>query len=230
MKKTIGIFLAALLSLVIPLSAAATELTTCTVTAESVEAAPGATVTVAIRIAGNPGFTNFAISLDYDREHLTLMQIATSNGDTPYLCGKQTAVNLHWNDDTGFVVAATEKPVKDDGILFVATFAIDPEFLGEAYVTPVVGYIRNNEAVFSVFEQIRAVIAKGKIRSDLSGVLAGDLTGDGVVEYNDVMLAYQAYLGEAQLTAAQMAAVDTDRNGTVEETEYRAVYQIYLGG
>jgi hypothetical protein len=44
------------------------------------------------------------------------------------------------------------------------------------------------------------------------------------------MLAYKAFLGEAELTEAQMAVVDTDRDGTVEEAEYQAIYQIYIGG
>jgi hypothetical protein len=60
--------------------------------------------------------------------------------------------------------------------------------------------------------------------------LAGDVTSDGKIEYNDVMLAYKAFLKEADLTASQLAAVDTNRNGTVEEAEYRAVYTIYIGG
>ena len=68
MKKIIGILLAALLSLVLPLSVLATELTSCTVAAESVAGAPGEEVTVEVRIADNPGFTNFAIALDSDPE------------------------------------------------------------------------------------------------------------------------------------------------------------------
>ena len=34
----------------------------------------------------------------------------------------------------------------------------------------------------------------------------------------------------AELTEAQMAVVDTDRSGTIEEAEYQAIYQIYIGG
>ena len=87
-------------------------------------------------------------------------------------------------------------------------------------------YIRNNEAVFSIFEQIHAAVTAGTVTS----VLVGDVNGDGIIEYNDVMLAYKAFLGEAELTEAQMAVVDTDRDGTVEEAEYQAIYQIYIGG
>ena len=65
---------------------------------------------------------------------------------------------------------------------------------------------------------------------DFASRIRGDVNGDGIVEYNDVMLAYKAFLGEAELTQEQMAVVDTDRNGTVEEAEYQAIYQIYIGG
>ena len=229
MKKIIGILLAVLLSLVLPLSVLAAELTSCTVTAESVVVAPSEEVTVEVRIADNPGFTNFAIALDYDRQHLTLKSIETKGGDNPYLCGSNASINKTWDKEEkeyGFIVSASADPVKENGILFTATFEIAADFVGEAQVTPVVQYIRNNEAVFSIFEQIRAAVTAGTVTS----VLVGDVNGDGIIEYNDVMLAYKAFLGEAELTEAQMAVVDTDRSGTIEEAEYQAIYQIYIGG
>lgn len=229
MKKTIAICLAVLLSLVLPLTVMAAELTSCTVTADSVAGSPGETVTVAVRIADNPGFTNFAIALDYDREHLTLKGIETRDGDTPYLCGSNVSINKAWDEDGkayGFVVSASAGPVKENGILFTVIFEIASDFVGEAQVTPVVKYIRNNEAVFSIFDEIHATLTGGTVMS----VLAGDVNGDDIIEYNDVMLAYKAFLGEAELTPEQMAVVDSNRNGTVEEAEYQAIYQIYIGG
>ena len=229
MKKIIGILLAVLLSLALPLSVLAAELTSCTVTAESVAGAPGEEVTVEVRIGENPGFTNFAIALDYDREHLILKRINTKDGNNPYLCGSNVSINEVWDEDEkeyGFVVSASADPVKENGILFTVTFEIAADFVGEAQVTPVVQYIRNNEAVFSIFEEINATITAGTVTS----VLVGDVNGDGIIEYNDVMLAYKAFLGEAELTQEQMAVVDTNRNGTIEEAEYQAIYQIYIGG
>ena len=229
MKKIIGILLAVLLSLVLPLSVLATELTSCTVAAESVAGAPGEEVTVEVRIGDDPGFTNFAIALDHDREHLTLKSINTTDGNTPYLCGSNVSINEVWDEEEkeyGFVVSASADPVKENGILFTVTFEIAADFVGEAQVTPVVQYIRNNEAAFSIFEEINATITAGMVTS----VLVGDVNGDGIIEYNDVMLAYKAFLGEAELTQEQMAVVDTNRNGTVEEAEYQAIYQIYIGG
>ena len=229
MKKFIALFLAVLLSLAIPFQVLAAELTSSTVTAESVVGAPGEEVTVEVRIADNPGFTNFAIALDYDRQHLTLKSIETKDGDNPYLCGSNVSINKTWDKEEkeyGFVVSASADPVKENGILFTVTFEIAADFVGEAQVTPVVQYIRNNEAVFSIFEQIHAAVTAGTVTS----VLVGDVNGDGIIEYNDVMLAYKAFLGEAELTEAQMAVVDTDRSGTIEEAEYQAIYQIYIGG
>lgn len=227
MKKFIAICLAVLLMFALSFSVMASELTNCSVTADSVAGAPGETVTVAVRIADNPGFTNFAIALDYDREHLTLKSMETKDGDTPYLCGSHVSVNKAWDENEyGFVVSASADPVKENGILFTVTFEIAADFVGEAQVTPVVCYIRNNEAVFSVFEQIHAEVTAGTVTS----VLAGDVNGDGTIEYNDVMLAYKAFLGEEVLTPEQLTVVDRNRNGTVEEAEYQAIYQIYMGG
>ena len=225
MKKTLCILIAVLLSLTFPLSVAAKELTSCAITGDSVTGSPSETVTVPVRVGDNSGFTNFTIALDYDREHLTLKSI-----DTGSSLVEHGSVNIQWEDDAektfGYVVAACEAPVKENGILFTATFEIAGDFIGEAEVTPKVQYIRNNEAVFSVFEEINAAITAGRVIS----VLTGDVSGDIVVEYNDVMLAYKAFLGEIELTPEQLAVVDTNRNGTVEASEYEAIYQIYIGG
>lgn len=228
MKKFTGILLAAVLSLMLPLTVAAAALTGCTVTADSVAGTPGGTVTVAISIQDNPGFTNFSMSLDYDREHLTLKSIETHDGSSPYLCGSAVSVNEAWTGEEGwgYIVSASPDAVKGDGILFTATFEIAADFTGEAHVTPVVRYIRNNEAVFSVFEELRAEITSGGVIS----ALTGDVNGDGIIEYNDVMLAYKAFLGETALTSEQLAIVDANGNGTVDAEEYQAIYQIYIGG
>lgn len=230
MKKTLCILLAVLLCLGFPLSVKAAELTSCGITADSVTGSPGETVTVPIRITDNSGFTNFAVKLDYDRDHLILQSIETGAGETPYLCGEQVSVNIQWENEAqktfGYVVAACTEAVKGNGILFSATFEIATDFVGEAQVTPSVHYIRNNEAVFAVFEEITATVTPGTVTS----VLVGDVNGDIVVEYNDVILAYKAYLGQLQLSAEQMAVVDSNRNGTVEASEYEAIYQIYIGG
>lgn len=230
MKKWTCIILAVLLCFGWSLAAGATEATSCVVSVETVSATPGGTVTVAVSISQNPGFTNFAIALDYDREHLTLKSIQIGSDDQRYLCGTLVSVNPEWaegeGNSLGFVVAASADPMKENGILFTATFDVKAGFTGEAEIIPVVRYIRNNEALFSAFREIPAVTGSGVVVSSLPG----DVNGDGLVEYNDVMLAYRAFLGEAELTPVQMAMVDRNRNGIVEESEYTAIYEIYIGG
>ena len=228
MKKFIGIMLAVLLCLMIPLGAAATELTSCHITVNNVSGEPGELVTVAVEISDNPGFTNFAIALSYDHSCLTLESIETES--TQYLREGHVSVNNMWSaesgEELGFVVFASSSPVKENGTLFTAAFKIAPDFIGETEVVPVVKYIRNNEAVFSVFEEITADVTNGKIIS----VLQGDVNGDGIIEYDDVMMAYKAYVGDTELTPEQLAVIDENGNGTVEETEYQAIYTKYIGG
>ena len=230
MKKWICMFLTAMLCTGFPLAAAAENLTGCIIGAEQISGRPGETVEVAFTMEENPGFTNFAIALDYDREHLILKGIQTQNGEEFYLCGDQISINPHWDgagmSDSGFIVAASAEPVRGDGILFTAIFEIMPGFTGEAWVSPIVHYVRNNEALFSFFEEISPSVVGGGILS----VLPWDLTGDGMVEYDDVMLAYRAYLGETELTPKQLALVDENENGIVDESEYQSVYRAYLGG
>lgn len=231
MKKLLIVFLVVLLSLGVSVTAYAADAMTCTVTADTVTGKPGETVTVPIQITGNPGFTNFAVSLTW-AEGLTLKSIETQNGDEAYLCGPRVSTNLQWKaseteSEMGYVVCASADPVKTDGILFAATFEIEEGFTGTAAVTPAVVYIRNNEAAFSVFEEITAEVTPGAVVS----AIFGDVTGDGIVEYDDVMLAYRASLEDGpELTPAQMAAVDSDGDGVIEAAEYQKIYEIYTGG
>ena len=128
MKKQIAILLAALMVVALPVTVAA-EMTTCTVAADSVAGLPGETVTVAVRMEDNPGFTNYSMSLDYDQTQLTLKSI-------------DGAFDAAVNAESGPVVSASAEPVKEDGILFTATFEIAGDFDGSAAVTPVVRYMR----------------------------------------------------------------------------------------
>lgn len=237
MKKTISVLLAVLLGLLIPLTASAAEdLTSCEVSVDVGDAVifgPGETIEVEIKIDKNPGFTNFAVALDYDRDALTLKEIATKEttpeGENPYLCGLQVSANTRWSDGDktyGYVVAAMVEPEKaESGTLFKATFEIAADYVGEAVIKPEVLYIRNNERLFSVFEDINAKVTAAKIKS----VLPGDVNLDGIVEYDDVMLAYRASNGTAELDNEQLAAADRNKNGNVDESDYREIYDIYVG-
>ena len=230
MKKIISVMLSLVICLSLPLMALAEEITTCTVTADSIPTPPGAQITVPVKIAGNQGFTNFAISLEYDKEKLTLLSINTADGETNYLCGTFVSTNLAWENveqkSCGYIVSASAEAVAGDGILFTATFQVSEHFKDTATVTPVVHYIRNNAAVFSVFEEITATVTPGTVNA----IVAGDVTGDGVVEYDDVMLAYKASLGEAVLTEEEKLLADINGDQEIDNLDVEEIYRIYTGG
>ena len=230
MKKSITILLSLLILLGLPLMALAEEIMTCTVTADSIPTPPGEQITVPVRIAGNQGFTNFTISLEYDRENLTLLSINTVDGETNYLCGTFVSTNLAWENgekgSCGYIVSASAEAITGDGTLFTATFQVSADFKDSATVTPVVHYIRNNAAIFSVFEDITASVTPGTVNA----IVAGDVTGDGVVEYDDVMLAYKASLGEAVLTEEQSILADINGDQIIDDLDVQEIYRIYTGG
>ena len=230
MKRLISISLSLLFLLGLPMIAYAQEVTTCTVTADSIQTKPGQTITVPVRVTDNPGFTNFAVALEYDKDLLTLVSINTANEEEPYLCGTLVSTNTDWKNaeekSCGYITAASTEPVKENGILFTATFQVSADFTDSTQVTPKVQYIRNNEAVFSVFEEITASVTD----SIVNAIVAGDVNCDGIVEYDDVMLAYQASLGEITLTEEQMPMADMNDDNVIDNTDVEMIYQIYTGG
>lgn len=230
MKKVISILLSLLYLLGAPLLAFADEVTTCSIVADSVPTPPGEQITVPVRITENQGFTNFAISLEYDHEKLELISINTMDGETPYLCGTQVAANISWQNaekkSCGYIVSASAEAVSGDGILFTATFQVSQDLTDYTTVTPVVHYVRNNSAVFSIFEEIRASVISGTI----TAIVAGDVTGDGVVEYDDVMQIYKASLGEVVLTDEQKILADINGDRVIDNLDVEEIYRIYTGG
>ena len=230
MKKVISVILSLLYLFGVPMVAFAEDVMTCTVTADSIPTPPGEQITVPVRIADNLGFTNFAISLEYDHEKLTLLSINTEDIESNYICGTQVSMNLAWENaekkSCGYIVSASAEAVAEDGILFTATFQVHEDFKDSTAVMPVVHYIRNNAAVFSVFEEITASVTPGMVNA----VVAGDVTGDGVVEYDDVMLIYKASLGEAALTEEEKLPADINGDQKIDNLDVEEIYRIYTGG
>ena len=106
---------------------------------------PGQSVTLAVEITGNPGFTNFDFGIEYDRSVLTLDSIQTkqelplpdgSTAESPYLCGGMAVVNLQYIDQEnpsallGYVSAIHTQNVKKDGTLFTMTFSVKESAAG----------------------------------------------------------------------------------------------------
>ena len=230
MKKVISILLSLLYLLGVPMLAFAEEITSCSICADSVPTPPGEQITVPIRITENQGFTNFAISLEYDPEKLELIRINTTDDQNPYLSGSLVSTNIGWKNaeekTCGYIVAASENAVSGDGILFTATFQVNQNFDDYTTVTPVVHYVRNNAAVFSIFEEISASVTSGTI----TAIVAGDVTGDGVVEYDDVMKVYKASLGEVSLTEEEKHLADINGDQIIDNLDVEEIYRIYTGG
>ena len=230
MKKLISISLFLLFLLGIPMIAYAQEITTCTVSVDSIQTIPGQTITVPVRIADNPGFTNFAVAVEYDKEILTLVSINTATEEETYLCGSMVSTNTDWKNNEkkscGYITAASAEQVKENGILFTVTYQVSADFTGSTQITPKMQYIRNNEAVFSIFEEITAFVSGGTVNA----IVAGDVNCDGIVEYDDVMLAYQASLGEITLTEQQMPMADMNSDNLIDNSDVEAIYRIYTGG
>lgn len=226
MKRIMYIVLSLLYLLGVPMLAFAEEITTCSISVDSVPTPPGEQITVPIRITENQGFTNFAISLEYDPEELKLLSINTTDGETNYLCGSLISTNISWEKAKGYIVSASSDAVAGDGILFTATFQVSVNLKGSAKVTPIVHYIRNNAAVFSIFEEITASVTPGTVNA----IVAGDVTGDGVLEYDDVMLVYKVSLGEAKLEEEEKLLADINGDQIIDNLDVEEIYRIYTGG
>lgn len=230
MKKVISILLSLLYLLGVPMFAFAEEITSCSISVDSMPTPPGDQITVPVRITENQGFTNFAISLEYDPEKLELISINTTDDQSPYLCGAMVSTNTGWKNaegkTCGYIVSASENAVSGDGILFTATFRVSQDLDDYTTVTPVAHYVRNNSAVFSIFEEITASVTPGTIKA----IVAGDVTGDGMVEYDDVMKVYKASLGEVNLTEEEKLLADINGDQTIDNLDVEEIYRIYTGG
>jgi len=238
MKKFLRIIGIILLILGLPLAATAAELTQCSISADSVSGRPGEKITVPVRITANPGFTNFGIALDYDREKMTLVSIQLADDSRePYLCGSFAASNIAWNpaldanaegfpEDVclGYVVCAHPEAVSSEGILFTATFRLADDFTGTAAVTPVVNYLRNNEALFSVFETVDARTEPGTVTADAATILIGDVNQDGYITADDAASAFAASKGALELTQAQKIAADANGDGYITADDAAQIF------
>ena len=230
MKKITSIALAVMLIFALAVTAMAAEIADCTVSADSVWTAAGQTVTVPVRVLGNPGFTNFGIALDYDREQLELVSIQTAQGETPYLCGATASVNTQWKDADektyGYVAAASAQAVSGDGILFTATFRVGGAFSGTASVRPVVRYMRSNQRLLSAFDAIPV----GSVSGTVSTILVGDFDQNGCVDVFDVMGLYNAVRDDQSFTEDDMLRLDVNQDDIIDVFDVMTIYTEVMGG
>lgn len=211
MKKWTCCILAAALLLSLATVAYAAEVTGCVISADSVTAEAGAEVTVPIRVSDNSGATNFSIRLYYDREALTLKTL--ENG-----AWELVSVNPDGKDEEEaactVVVGASAGAVTGESVLVNAVFTVNADFTGTTQITPAVSYIRNNSAVFSVFEEITATVESGTVEVG-AGVLLGDVNGDGKITGMDVTVLKMYMKNKYTLSENQMKAADVNGDGKI---------------
>lgn len=226
MKKIWILLLTGMLVLTVPLNTAAREAAGCTVSADTVAASVGETVTVPVRISGNPGFTNFAIGVKYDAAALRLERIDTAgDGEQAYLCPETASVNLAYVSEEGavpcgYVSGAAAEAVTGDGVLFTVTFTVLRQISGAAPVDLELRYLRCVDALTSAFTALTTTVEDGKI------TVRGDVNGDGSVTGEDAAFVYR-YVNEAlTLTREQRSAADVNGDGTVDTTDAALIYRV----
>lgn len=225
MKKMISFIFAVVLMFSLGLTVYAEESVDCEISADATAVLSGGQVIVPVRIAENPGFTNFAIALDYDRDALTLVSINTvSEEDAAYLCGTQVSTNMAWEDENGtaygYIVSAASDVVTEDGILFTATFDVKDGCCDTAEVKPIIKYLRENSDDPAVFEDVTVNAVAGCVNA----VICGDVNGDGEVKANDAALTYAIVNNKLEPTAEQLLAVDVNGDGEVKANDAALVY------
>lgn len=227
MKKFWISFLALLLILSVPLTAAAQE-AGCTITADAVAAAPGSTVTVPVRITGNPGFTNFALAVRYDAAFLKLEKIDTASTEgEAFLCPQTASVNLAYvtkegNVPCGYVNCAAAEAVTGDGVLFTLTFTVLKETAGAIPVDLDLQYMRSGDVLTSVFTALTTSVEAGSIQVSVKG----DVDADGSITDADAAFVYR-YVNEAlTLTDAQRICSDVNGDGMVDTTDAALIYRM----
>lgn len=231
MKKKISILLVLMLILSMPLTVAAQEAALCTISADTVAAAVGETVTVPVRIQGNPGFTNFALAIKYDAEALRLERIDTvGKEEQAYLCPAAASVNTAYiaaegETPCGFVNGAASEAVMEDGILFAATFTVLSQTSGTEEIDLELQYLRCGDVLTSIFTALTASADQGAIQV----ALRGDLDADDSITQTDADAVYR-YINEAlTLTDVQFAAADVNADGMIDTTDAALIYRVANG-
>lgn len=223
MRKWTAALLVLTLAFLLPLAVTARD--DCVLTVDSAAAQPEQTVTVPIRIRGNPGFTNGGFSLTYDKQTLELTDIqpGTLLGS---LARCQIAKQEETGESCGYVVCASATPIEGDGILFTATFQVKKGAAGSGSVTAKAEYLRSNAASYRVFVPITVSSLSGAIQVEPAGErIKGDVNADGRINVLDVALVYDYLAGTRELSQSQLTAADMDGNGVVDKTDAILIYR-----
>ncbi len=148
-KRIISIFTVLCLVLSLTLFGAATEETKCVIRVDAISEGVGDTVTVPVRIEGNPGFTGFTFLISYDSE-LSLQKIAKGT-----LLKEMDGGSFLGSTDTNLVFWNYPIEVSGDGVILELTFAVSQAASGKT--CPVEISLKENNAKNFVDESGSAI-------------------------------------------------------------------------
>lgn len=231
MKKITACILAIVIVGCFTLNAMADNLN-CNIKIDSFKTISDCEIRVPVVIDDNSGFTNFAIALDYDHEVLELRDIQTKDQNGTYLCGETASVSTNWKDENGkeygYISCAQSEKVTDEGILFTAVFYVKESFCEKTTITPVVKYMRNNEKIFSVFENIRTVVQNGTVEYN-ADALPGDVNNDGDLTPADAARVYKSILGAIELTEKERQTADINKDDNITVEDVNLIFEMTIG-
>ena len=113
--------------------------------------------------------------------------------------------------------------------LRLAVFQVKDSVNGTAAVTPIVGYIRDNTALFSFFAPVNAEVTAGIVTIEEGTVLYGDVNGDGRINSTDAAITYAVHNGKRAFTAEQAVAGDVNGDGKINSTDAALIYAVHNG-
>lgn len=211
------IVICCVLLLILPVTGKAEE--TCTVTASTVTAEAGETVSIPLTIGNNPGFTNFSLQLEYDNTALELTQILPGA-----MCGNLVRVNQN------VLVCARADVTEENGTLATAVFRVQEGASGKITVSGKATYFRRAEG--SVFQDLSVTAVSGgvQLKSETEEkpeqtCVTGDVNGDGCINALDAALVYDYLAGCKNLNEQQREAADVDGNGIVDRSDAIWIYR-----
>ena len=217
MKKILSVVLASLLLFgVVSVCAGADG---AQITAQSVSATPGQTVTVPVAIAGNPGFCYLKLGFSYDAAALELVRI--DNGSVSSDAFEATEKAISWD---------TAENATGSGTLVTFTFKVKPDAaLGDHAVT------LNVIACYNYDEKTVAVSAEGftiTVKEDIvSDFMPGDVDMDKKVTASDARLALRRAvdLEDYAEGSPEFLACDVDKDGKVTASDARIILRVAVG-
>jgi hypothetical protein len=187
-----------------------------TITAGAVTGYRGATVTVPVRITGNPGFAACGFTLEYNAAALTLKKITA---------GELITGNGSFAADGNKVLFYNESAnVMGDDVLFYATFEIS-ESAGTGDYTITLNKASDRDFSNHTETNVSVTLSKGKVT--VTDYARGDVDGDGYITSNDLQLAVQAFFGKS-LSDDAIAAIDADGDG-IDATDILHIAKLTVG-